>query len=125
METSDLNYFKQKLETERVNLENDLKGIARINPHNPKDWEAVPAETDETTFRDEVADRLEEFDDREATVEPLERSINDVLEALKRIANNTYGNCRICGQAIERERLEINPAAETCKKHLSSDGETR
>lgn len=119
MEQPDLNYFKNKLEIERGNLEEELKGIARVNPKNPKDWQAVPAETDETTFRDEVADRLEELGDREAEVGPLEQRLEHVSAALDRIKNNTYGICAVCQKIIEREMLEANPAALTCKQHLN------
>ncbi len=118
MEKADLDYFKNKLETEKANLEEELGGIARINPKNPKDWEALPADRDETAFRDEVADRLEELNDREAEVGPLEQRLEHVNTALNRLKNNTYGICAVCQKIIEREMLEANPAAATCKQHL-------
>lgn len=118
MEKTDLDYFRRKLESEKATIEEELGGIARINPKNPNDWEAVPAETDETTFRDEVADRLEELEDREATVGPLETRLNNIRAALERISSASYGFCEVCQKPIERERLEANPAAATCKQHL-------
>ena len=118
MDQKDLNYFTQKLEAERALLEEELKSIARVNPRNPDDWEAVPAERDETTFRDEVADRLEELDSREATVTPLETRLHQINLALTRLQTDIYGRCRVCQQFIERPRLEANAAADTCKQHL-------
>ena len=118
MEKADLNYFQKKLETEQSNLEEELRNIARVNPKNPKDWQAVPADKDEAAFRDEVADRLEELDDREAEVGPLEQRLEHVNTALDRIKNHTYGICAVCQKIIEREMLEANPAAATCKQHL-------
>ncbi|MBI2100612.1 MAG: hypothetical protein HYT47_01145 [Candidatus Vogelbacteria bacterium] len=118
MEKADLDYFRKKLETEKAALEEALGGIARINPKNPNDWEAVPAESDETTFRDEVADRLEELDDRAATVGPLEIRLHDIRAALEQISQASYGFCAVCQKPIERERLEASPAAATCKQHL-------
>ncbi|MBI2097817.1 MAG: hypothetical protein HYT46_02720 [Candidatus Vogelbacteria bacterium] len=121
MEKEDLDYFRKKLEAEKAALEEELGGIARINPRNPNDWEAVPAESDETTFRDEVADRLEELEDREATVGPLEIRLHNIRTALERISQMNYGFCTVCQKPIERERLEVNPAATTCKQHLEQE----
>lgn len=119
MEKTDLDYFQKKLKTEKAILEEELRGIARANPKNPDDWRAVPAETDEASFRDEVADRLEELEDREATVGPLETRLHDTRSALDRIKTGNYGLCAVCQGPIERERLEANPAAATCKQHLN------
>lgn len=119
MDKADLDYFQKKLAAEKTALEEELGKLGRVNPQNPDDWQAVPAETDETTFRDEVADRLEELDDREATVGPLETRLINIKTALERIKSGTYGLCSVCQRPIERPRLEANPAAETCKQHLN------
>lgn len=42
----------------------------------------------------------------------LERS--QVLSALERLRTGTYGECMQCGQAIDVERLMIEPAASRC-----------
>ena len=51
----------------------------------------------------------------------LEIRYNEVKEALKRIEEGTYGICRVSGEQIEPERLEANPAATTCIKHLEAE----
>ncbi len=122
MEKIDLDYFRDRLNKEKMALEEELGGIARVNPKNPQDWEAVPAERDEMAFRDENADRLEELEDREATVIPLEGRLRNILTALERMEANTYDDCTVCHEPIEKERLEANPAATTCKKHLNQPG---
>ena len=119
MEKADLDYFKEKLIAEKATLEEELHGIARVNPQNPKDWQAVPADTDETSFRDETADRLEELAERDAEVGPLEMRLLDVNTALTKIETGHYGICAIDQGPIESERLEANPAARTCKQHLN------
>ena len=40
--------------------------------------------------------------------------LNDVLDALDRIQQGTYGVCENCGQAIDWARLEALPAARFC-----------
>jgi len=119
MEKTDLDYFQKKLETERTILEEELGEIAKINPKNPDDWEAVPANTEEVSFRDETADRFEELEERAAAVVPLEVRLRAVHAALEKIKTGIYGGCVVCREAIERERLEANPAAATCKLHLT------
>ena len=67
METSlNIDKLKTRLEAEKVLLQEELSEIARQNPKNLKDWEAVPAESGETDFRDEAADRIEDFEERQA-----------------------------------------------------------
>ena len=48
----------------------------------------------------------------------LEARLKSILNALKSINKDTFGTCKICKKDIEMARLEANPAARTCKKHL-------
>ncbi len=122
METSlNIADLKRRLEEEKDLLTKELSGIAHQNPKNPKEWEAVPAEAGEADFHDEAADRIEDFEERRAETDPLEKRLGNVDQALARLANNTYGQCEICHEPIETARLEANPAARTCKKHLDQE----
>jgi RNA polymerase-binding transcription factor DksA len=120
----DYNYFEEKLLAEKKRLEDELSSIGRRNPAQPGGWEAVPGEQGAVDTRDEVAERFEEYDERKATEIPLEGRLANVNYALKRIIDKTYGICEVGGEQIEKERLEINPAARTCLKHLAVDFET-
>ncbi len=51
-------------------------------------------------------------------LEQLEKQMSEIDAALERIENGTYGICEISGQPIEKERLEANPSARTCIKHM-------
>lgn len=113
--------LKAKLETEKTLLQEELSGIAHKNPKNPKDWEAVPAETGEGAFRDEEPDRIETLEERQAEIIPLEKQLHNVERALAHIADGTYGQCEICQAPIETGRLEVNPEARTCRKHLGQE----
>lgn len=44
----------------------------------------------------------------------LQGRLRQVLEALERIENGTYGICVICRGDIEFERLEVIPETPTC-----------
>jgi RNA polymerase-binding transcription factor len=43
--------------------------------------------------------------------------LRDVQDALTRIEAGAYGLCQECGEAIELERLKVNPAARYDLKH--------
>jgi RNA polymerase-binding transcription factor DksA len=43
-----------------------------------------------------------------------------VTDALARLDGGTYGQCLVCGQVIDEERLEARPEARTCREHADS-----
>ncbi len=116
----DTKHFKEELEKEKAVLEGELKGVARVNPDNPGDWEPTPSDLNiPKSDKNDMGDAMEEFESRSAVEVELENRLNNVKKALERIENNTYGKCKIDGGEIEVERLEANPAAETCKTHIN------
>jgi len=119
-------HLKQKLEAEEVLLKGELKSVGRINPDNPKDWEATPPpENVAMTDENEVADTIEDFEQNTAILKQLEIRYNQVKAALARIESGAYGKCEINGEMIEKERLEANPAARTCIAHKEREDELR
>lgn len=115
-----IQHFKEKLEEEKKLLEKELSGVGRVSPTNKEDWEPTPGDFNNgTADPNEVADRVEEYEARTAIEAPLENNLNDVKRALERIKAGTYGLCKIDNVQIENERLEANPAAETCKVHIN------
>ena len=112
--------FQQQLITEKNKLEAALGDIAVKSKTAPGDWDTIPADSTPTTMREEVADRLEDNEEREAAERELEGRLREITAALDRIADGTYGQCRVCQMEIENDRLEANPAATTCKAHLNN-----
>lgn len=114
MNKKDLEYFKAKLEKEKTLLEEELKTVGRVNPSNPNDWEAVPMNIDtDSADENELADRIEGYEENSAILKQLETQLNETKAALDRIGKGTYGICEATGEEIERERLEANPSART------------
>lgn len=112
-------HFQTLLESERVSLEEKLGALGhRINENG--DWIATPPEQDgnEADYLDQ-ATLVEAFEDRVATLSQLEKQYSDIKRALDKIAAGTYGMCEISGEPIELDRLEANPSARTCKKHMN------
>jgi RNA polymerase-binding transcription factor DksA len=71
---------------------------------------------------DMVADVVEDWDERAALVAALESRYNNLTRALHKIGAGTYGTCEVCGNVIEPERLDANPAARTDIAHLEEEG---
>ena len=118
----DTQHFKEKLETELKQLEAQLPDVARKNPNDPEDWEAKGSDFDTNPAEEgEKGTYIEETKENEAVANDLERRYADVVRALKKIDEGTYGVCEITGQPIEIDRLEANPAARACKEHMNDE----
>ena len=111
--------IREKLEKERDNLLEEMKDMGKFNAET-SEWEATPEEMDyPESDQNDMADRFEDFEARSSMVRALEPRLNQVLYALKSINRESFGKCKICKADIELTRLEANPAATTCKKHLN------
>jgi len=47
--------------------------------------------------------------------------VTQLDDALSRIAAGTYGECRVCGLLIPKERLEAVPTAQTCAEYKNTN----
>ncbi|MBX4189668.1 hypothetical protein KW785_03735, partial [Candidatus Parcubacteria bacterium] len=102
-------------------LEARLSEVARKDPDNPSNWEPIPNERDVSQADENtVADGIEEFEENNAILNTLEARYKDVRSGLDKIKHGVYGKCQICQKDIEVDRLEANPAARTCKEHISA-----
>jgi len=116
----DTDGYRARLEEEKATLERELGTVGRRNPSNPADWEAVPPETGQESDQNDAADHIEEFETNTGILKELETRYNEVLAALTRITDGTYGVCVVGNEAIEPARLDADPAARTCTVHLTS-----
>ncbi len=110
--------FKEKLEAEKQKLESQMGIIGRKNPSVPGDWEPVPSETGMESDLADQADVVMSRESNTAILADLEARYDTVLSALERIEKRKYGKCEVGGEEIEQARLEADPAATTCMKHL-------
>lgn len=111
--------IKEKLEIERDVLLGQINDIGKLNPET-NEWEAIPEEVDvKETDQNDMADRFEDFEARSIMIKALESRLNSILEALKGLNKESFGKCEVCKKEIEMARMEVNPAAKTCKKHLN------
>lgn len=111
--------IKEKLEKERDVLMEEMKGMGKLNTET-SEWEATPEEMDYREIgQNDMADRFEDFEAKSSMIKTLEPRLNNILQALKSLNRESFGKCEVCGKDIEMARIEANPAARTCKKHLN------
>lgn len=118
MNKKNLEQFKKKLLAEKADLEAELGGIGRRNQTSASGWEATTGGIEvDSADENEVADKLEELEENTGIVNQLDKQLKEVLDALERIENGTYGICEVCGKEIEEDRLLANPSSRVSIKH--------
>lgn len=58
--------------------------------------------------------------DSELLVDTVADQRRIVEEAIARLDGGTYGQCLVCGTAIDDERLEARPEVATCREHADT-----
>jgi RNA polymerase-binding protein DksA len=105
--------YKELLLKERTKLNEELFNITKDNiDKSPRD-----ASGDLSSYTYHMADMATDNYDRDfsmgiATEE--QKRLFAIEEALKRIADGTYGNCLQCGKRITKKRLDAIPYTELC-----------
>jgi RNA polymerase-binding transcription factor DksA len=92
------------LETERTRLLAQLDELG-FGPNGNLTYDTNFADTSQVTAERGEAERL---------ASDLQESLDDVEEALRRVAEGTYGRCERCGNPIEEARLDAMPTAKRC-----------
>ena len=88
--------------TRSQNEINDLVGL---------DYDANFADSSQVTAERGEAERL---------ANSLRETLDEVLHALAKLDDGTYGLCEVCEEPIAAARLEAMPAARYCITHASS-----
>lgn len=93
--------LKEEYETRISKIEDDIQ-----NPKDDlnKDWE-------------DQAISIRQNDTRQLLAAEARQNLIYVGDALSHIANGTYGECDVCGEAIQQQRLQAVPYATLCMDH--------
>lgn len=107
---------KKKLLSEHEELVKDLDRLGIRG--NDGSWSVHP-DSDDGTHADPIdnADITEDFEEKIARLNVLEKQYIQVEKALSAIDTGTYGICEISGDAIPEDRLMANPSATTTVEH--------
>ncbi|MGD0084365.1 MAG: TraR/DksA C4-type zinc finger protein [Acidimicrobiales bacterium] len=57
----------------------------------------------------------EHTDDEAASLSQIEKRLDGIDAALRRLDDGTYASCRSCGRAIADERLGAEPTEQWCE----------
>jgi RNA polymerase-binding transcription factor DksA len=118
----DTTNVKRALLREQEELQVALGSVGALDHSVTGDWVSTPEEAVETEADDNVvADRIEAATARDGELAVLEMRLGLVTRALEKIDVGNYGDCEVCGAAIETARLEVNPAARTCTTHMNDE----
>lgn len=109
--------FAALLEDEKRALERELSALGRKNIGVPHDYEFVAREQEPESDSLDEAQQTSAQEGDQTIFTNLEERYDEVLSALERIKNGTYGVCSVCGDPIAEERLRANPAASVCTAH--------
>lgn len=109
--------FAQLLEKEKIALEKELSALGRKKAGVPHDYEFVAREEESEADSLDEAQQASTQEEDQNIFTNIEERYDEVLGALERIKEGTYGVCALCGEQIAVERLKANPAAVMCITH--------
>jgi RNA polymerase-binding protein DksA len=112
MNNEKLEFFRNLLLAEREKTVKIIEGI-------DKTWSKTIRDSvgDISAYATHIADLGTDSNEREKESYMLERELKNLKnldKALKRIYDNSYGICQLCGKEISEERLHAVPYAEFC-----------
>lgn len=114
--------IKTELIAKRDQIIEDLKDMAK---HDDHESDALGAKFPEYGSKpDENAQEISDYSTTLATEKVLEKTLEDIEGALKRIEEGVYGICKYCHKPISAKRLMARPVASaciTCKTELQEN----
>jgi DnaK suppressor protein len=108
----DLKHFKEMILSKRNEMHEELDNL-KETIMDVTTGEYVSESSNYSLHMEQGTDAME----REKTFLFASRGskfINQLDEALMRIESKTYGQCKVCGLLVPKERLEAVPTAQTC-----------
>lgn len=112
LSAADLAHFEKKLRDREAQLREEVRESRERARREPFSRLASEAPDQEDASLAQVV-----VDLNSADIERDMRELQEIEEALGRIAAGTYGICLRCGEPIDRERLEAAPAAKYDRLH--------
>ena len=114
-----LEELRGALGAERDAVEEELATYGRVQSDSG-DWQGSAAGEGIEPDPTDAADQIEELVVNVPLVEELEKRHKDIVDALEKMEEGTYGICEAGEEEIPFDRLEANPAARTCIQHAGA-----
>lgn len=107
-----LEAIKKELVSRREQIVDSLEDISQADTHEADNLGSKFPEYGDKP--DENAQEISDYSTNSAAEKVLEKTLEDIDGALKRMENGTYGVCKYCGQMINPKRLQARPVASAC-----------
>jgi len=117
-----LSKIKTLLMEEKETLEKELSKFTKKNSRVSGDYDSSFPEYGDKD--DENAAEIAEYAAEVPLEQSFEKSLRDVVQALKRLEENQYGVCKYCQKPIDEKRLLARPtsnACVSCKKAITQE----
>jgi len=112
-----LSDLETALQAELAALQEELADHGKSTDEDGDEWEGSSESEGEEADELDAANDLEELGTNVPLVADLQKRNKEIKSALRKMKDGTYGSCDECGEDIDLERLEANPAAATCIRH--------
>lgn len=106
--------LKANLLKEKAELEKNLEQIATPLDKKGGDYETTFEEIG--AGKEDNATEIEQYSDNFSVETVLEKKLQAIIKALKKIDDGTYGICEKCQKEIDLNRLKASPSAKNCLK---------
>lgn len=114
-----LKELKEKLESQKATIEQELQKFAKKDDKLKGDWDTkFPKFNSDSGSQplEDAAGEVEEYLSKLPVERSLENRLRNIDLALEKLKKGNYGKCEKCGKNIPKERLEIVPEARFCLK---------
>lgn len=114
---SSLKKIQERLEAEKIAIEQELQRFAKKDDKLKDDWDTKFPEFNSgagSQMMEDEASEVEEYVTKLPIEYSLETRLKNISSALEKVKKGEYGKCEKCGKAIPKERLEALPEARFC-----------
>ena len=107
MDKNSLKKFEEKLIIKKNEILDtiDREDQDEISDHESENVIGDIVDTANSAYESQIFDALSENE---------QKKLHEINEALKRIEEGVYGKCVVCGNEIEKKRLNAIPEAKKC-----------
>ena len=118
MNKKNVEELKQKLEKEKMAIEEQLKKFATKDDKMEGDWDTrfpkLDSNVSGSASLEAAADEVEEYSNLLPQEHSMELKLQNINLALGKIKTGQYGICENCKKEIPLDRLNVSPESRLC-----------
>jgi len=118
MNKKNIEELKQKLEKEKMAIEEQLKKFATKDEKLEGDWDTrfpkLDSNVSGSASLEAAADEVEEYSTLLPQEHSMEIKLQNINVALEKVKKGQYGVCENCQKEIPLDRLNVSPESRLC-----------